>query len=804
MSLMKRFLLSAALLFALTTPIRAMLKHVERVTPRIGQRGTTVEVSIQGSHLDDPKEIIFDRPGIRAETIGPVTKLPVTGLAHGGRIEQEIKCRLVIEPDCLPGEHRFRLRTATQLTSLATFHVTPFPVVDEARGTSGNDTPATAQIVPMNVTVRGRIEGSPRGDVDVYRVPAKAGERLSVEVDCARLADVHYGDSEFDLALRVLDAKGREIAANDENPMHTQDPLLSIRLPADAGDHVFVEVRRSVFAGGDVAYALHIGSFERPLAVFPAGGTPGQKLAVKLLGDPLGERTAEIAVPDETGDFDSFGNSPSALRMRSFPGPNVLAEPDAIETRVPQLPAALNGILTKSGQTDRFRVAVKKGVRYRVRVLASGLGSPLDPVLSIRQVDQATVEITGDDADLKLPDRGLRDVFDPTVIWEPKADGDYLVELRATTGEGPFSVYRIEIDPAPDVVFAQLRSVANDGAETGRYTSLAVPQGNRWTFNLTLPPGLGTTFKGDLEVFAQGLPPGVSLVNTRIPGGNGAWPVQLIAAEGARPGCAVIRLGVRATDPSRKVETASVQRIPFINHSGGNYWRAVNVDRFIMAVTDAAPFRIEAQAPAIPLVRGGELAIPVKIIRRDGFAEPIDFKCDFAPAGVALPPAETIPGDRNEAVLRISAAANAPLGPVPVCITATTLRETNAYLGTGETRVSSQIIPITVAEPYLDLRSDPVGVRRNGSIPYRWTVTMKTSFEGEAEVKLLGLPKGVTVREPFPRITATAKEVVFQVKATDEALLGPVSNLECEVILLAAGQEIRQRTGKGILRIDPK
>ena len=801
---MKRVLLSAALLFAITAPLRAMLKHIERVTPRIAQRGTTVDVSIRGSHLDDPKEIIFDRPGIRADAIGPVTKLPVTGLVHGGRIEQEIKCRLVIEPDCVPGEHRFRLRTATQLTSLATFHVTPFPVVDETHDNNGNDTPSTAQSVPMNVTVRGSIKGSPRGDVDVYRVPAKAGERLSVEVDCVRLADAHYGDSEFDLALRVLDAKGREIAANDENPIHTQDPLLSIKLPADTEDYVFVEVRRSVFAGGDVTYALHIGTFERPLAVFPAGGTPGQKLAVKLLGDPLGERTAEIAVPEQTGDFDSFGNAPSALRLRSFLGPNVLADLGAMETRVPQLPAALNGILTKTGQTDRFRVTGRKGVRYRVRVLASGLGSPLDPVLSIRQFDQATVEITGDDADLKLPDRGLRDVFDPTVIWEPKADGDYLVELRATTGEGPFSVYRIEIDPAPDVVFAQLRSVANDGAETGRYTSLAVPQGNRWTFNLTLPLGLGSTFKGDLEVFAEGLPPDVSLANTRIPSGNGVWPVQLIAADGARTGGAVIRLGVRATDPALKVATASVQRIPFINHSGGNYWRAVNLDRFIMAVTDAAPFRIEAQSPVIPLVRGGELSIPVKIIRRDGFAEPIDFKCDFAPAGVALPPAETIPGDRNEAVLRISAAANAPLGPVPVCITATTLRESNSYLGTGETRVSSQIIPITVAEPYLDLRSDPVNVRRSGAATYRWSVTPKSPFEGEAEVKLLGLPKGVTVREPFPRITADAKEVVFQIHATDEALLGPVSNLECEVIVHAAGQEIRQRTGRGVLRIDPK
>jgi hypothetical protein len=71
-------------------------------------------------------------------------------------------------------------------------------------------------------------------------------------------------------------------------------------------------------------------------------------------------------------------------------------------------------------------------------------------------------------------------------------------------------------------------------------------------------------------------------------------------------------------------------------------------------------------------------------------------------------------------------------------------------------------------------------------------------------VKLLGLPKGVTVREPLPRITAAAKEVVFQIHASEEALLGRVSGLECEITVQAAGQEIRQRSGKGILRIDPK
>ena len=95
-------------------------------------------------------------------------------------------------------------------------------------------------------------------------------------------------------------------------------------------------------------------------------------------------------------------------------------------------------------------------------------------------------------------------------------------------------------------------------------------------------------------------------------------------------------------------------------------------------------------------------------------------------------------------------------------------------------------------------------MRRSSSAAYRWTVTPKSPFEGEATVNLLGLPKGVNVREPLPRITSASKEVTFQIQATEEALLGSITGLECEITVHAAGQEIRQRTGKGNLRIDPK
>ena len=204
----------------------AMLLHIGSVTPRVAQRGTTVEVVIQGICINDPREIIFYRPGIKAISIESMPKLPVPiGLVHGGRMEEQVRCKFEIAPDCVPGEHPFRMRTATQISSLGLFHVSLFPVIDEnEKGSNSNDTIETAMPVTPNVTVRGWIKGGSRGDVDMYRVPAKAGTRLSVELDAVRIADRHYGGSEYDLAVRILDESGKELASNDDNPLHLQDP----------------------------------------------------------------------------------------------------------------------------------------------------------------------------------------------------------------------------------------------------------------------------------------------------------------------------------------------------------------------------------------------------------------------------------------------------------------------------------------------------------------------------------------------------------------------------------------------------
>ena len=618
--------------------------------------------------------------------------------------------------------------------------------------------------------------------------------------------------------MRILDEEGRELAANDDNPLHIQDPLLSVKLPRDGS--VFVEVKRTVFMAADHPYCVHIGTNRRPLAAYPAGGPAGKPLAVRSIGDPLGDFDETVPVPETPGTFEHFGDGPSGLMLRSSPCPNVLEDPAAAETRIESLPAAANGILDAPGDTDAFRVTVKKGDRYRLRVFAAAIGTPLDVSLRIRPLDAegkpGAIELVADDS--TMADREvfgttaysasvLKDTLDPSVIWEPKADGEYVLEVSDTTGFGcPTGVYRIEIEQPPDAVYTLLASTAFYWQERVRATSLAVPQGGRWTVNVTLPQGQGSMFKGDLEMVAHGLPEGVRLVSPKIPAGQAIWPVQFVADATAPLAAALITLEARPVDPAKKIISHSQQNLPFCSWYNGDAWRTVRLDKYVLAVTEPAPFSIDIEPPRAPIVRGGELSIPVKITRRDGFDEPVEFLCDWVPKGLSPQPKVTIESGQSEGVLQLSAAIDAVLGSQPLVVTATSTQgfEAGWYFGAGRVRVSTEIVDITTAEPFVELASEPESVRRGERKRFTWTVRQKSPFEGNASVKLVGLPKGVSVVEPLPVITKESKDVAFEIEASDEALMGAVKGLACEVIVQAAGQEIHQRSGSGTLRIDPK
>jgi hypothetical protein len=160
---------------------------------------------------------------------------------------------------------------------------------------------------------------------------------------------------------------------------------------------------------------------------------------------------------------------------------------------------------------------------------------------------------------------------------------------------------------------------------------------------------------------------------------------------------------------------------------------------------------------------------------------------------------------QTESVLSLSADLSAPLGAVPLVVTANTKeRGEQGWHGDGQMRVSSRLLKLVVAEPFVELASQPDSVRRGERKKMVWTVKHKTPFTGAAPVRLVGLPKGIELHEPLPVITSGIGEIAFDIEATDDALIGTTNDLTCELAVTQAGQVIRQRSGRGILRTDPR
>ena len=786
---MKRWLM---LLLVCAASASADIRYqVDYLLPRGGARGTTIVAEFHGISLEDPQEILFYQPGIHAEGFVPFAK-PGDGF----------KVKFVIAKDCPLGEHVLRVRTATALSDAVTFWVSPFQTYYESESKIGeDDTIEKARPIPMNVTVEGQILPGPDMDKDIYRVQAEQGQRISVEVEAARLGTLHF-QGENDLCVRILDAAGKELGRDDDSALYVQDPVLSVIAPR-AGAY-YIEIRQQIFYPPRQAwYRAHIGTFSRPTAIFPAGGQGGATIAARILGDPAGDRTEQITLPAQTGQFAYYsGGAPSPNMLRVSPYPNVM-EGDTVAT----LPAAFNGILEKPGESKTFHFTAKKGQSWKVQAFARTLGTPVDPKIWIASVKEPKHLLDADDArlvDLGEPSaRGtwhVKDQLDPIAIFKVPADGEYILGVEDTTGAGgPDHVFRVEVEPVRDTVLTHI--TMNDGYQMPRLTSLAIAQGSRWTVDVQLAQGFGNTYKGEIELEARGLPEGVSMIAPRYPKGATRMPVQFVAAAGTPQQAALIELVARPVDRSIPLQSGARQGFALTNRPGELPWHYVFLDKYALAVTQPPPFDLELAQPDIGIAQNSELLLTAKVTRHGDFKGPVEIQPDWLPNGVSKESVVTIPADKTEATFKIQANEKAPAGVYKVAMNGSTTTG-DAYSGVGRVRVSSPFIELRVTEPYLTIDLQRTSVERGKQAVMVGVLHQNKPFPGKATITLRQLPKGVKLIDPAPSVSAGDAEVVFHLSADMDALAGLYKGIGCEVAIVEDGQTIRQHTGSGILRID--
>ena len=808
-------------------------RNIEVLTPRSGQQGTQVSVIMQGLNIKDAREVLFYRPGIKAIAFENLPDLENgISLHHGGYVKERVRCIFEIADDCPLGEHPLRLRTKDTLTSVATFWVGPFPVIPELeRGgfevtydggntvvkeskaaiTSPNDSLETAQPIPMNHTVAGEIKVTREIDHDYYSIEAIAEERISVELDCVRLCDKAYAESEYDLLVRILDENGKVLASCDDSDLHVQDPILSIAAPYSG--KYFVHIRQQLYKGGRwIFYRAHIGNFIRPVLAYPLGGQAGTTETVQLLGDGLGTYSEEITWPTKTGDFSFYpdasgGKTPSHLPLRVCPFPNAL---EAQIDQTHEAPVALNGVIATSGEEDVFKVFMKKGVKYRIRVFARGNGSPVDSSVWVRHIEQQDIAVSIDDATWSergkpvIP-QGLQrpELLDGSANHTPQDDGIHLIGIHDLRGLGGEKfVYRVEIAEARDTIHNHTVSWANDRFETNRTAGFIIPQGNKWSVNVYIAEENGNTYDGDLQLVPVGLPRGVRMIAPDYTSGMNGVPCLFVADADAVPSAHLFHILLKRVDDGSFIDTSSQAYIPFINHSGGRSWHHVHLQRYALGIVESSPFTIDVIEPNIPISQAGELRCKVRINRNEDFDGSVEMQPDWFPPGVSTGGRLEIPAGESEAEFVLSASPSAKPGTYRMTMNGHT-KDGDWESGVGVRRVASGFFDLVVTSPYVAIKFPNGTIRRNQTAELKCKVEHLQAFTGTARVALLGLPKGVTTVGEDYHIESDTEEITFTLKATEEALLGQYKELKCELTYNIDGQSIRQVTQNGTLRVDP-
>ena len=633
-----------------------------RMVPPGGQRGSTVDVQLTGRYLEKPEEVLFYEPGITVEAIEYLEgQIEINGRKDRVEPGTRVQVRLKIADDCAIGPHGLRVRTANGISDYQRFFVSPFPIVDEdEQNQQRNDKPEKAKSVAVNSTVHGRMNDS--ADVDLYQLQFKKGDRISAEIEAARLG-VERGIP--DLHLSVLDGEGKSIADADDSALFVQDPVLSVL--ADRDGAYYVAVRHSIYNASNDVYRLHVGSFPRPTAVYPAGGQLGEKLDVRLLGDPRGERTQSVQFPsDKAGGFDLVVEedgvaAPSRLKMRVSSFANVLeSEPnDSLEqlasVSAVELPIALNGIIERPGDVDFFRFRAKKGDRFRVHAIANAVASPLDPTITIRLLtDKPGAPMRATDSrpnQLGVPPSGglNRDTLDPMIEFNAPADGEYALSIEDDRGRGGSDfVYRIEASPENDAVYTFVPLEPENQFTPQARQTINVPAGNRYNTSISIF-NAGRPFNGELELVAIGLPEGVTMCAPRITTAMPRVPVVFEATADANRKAHLIEIIARPIDSSTKIDGGFRQVVAMNAYGNNDYYLHAVLDRLPIAVTEPAPFSIEVEQPKSAPVQNGETALKFAVKRNDGFDGPVTVSMEWKPTGVTASTPITVRADKWEA-----------------------------------------------------------------------------------------------------------------------------------------------------------
>jgi hypothetical protein len=519
------------------------------------QRGQSQEVTLNGQHLASVQSVTFpDARGLEVTLIPPPTTQPTDG---------QVRLKLTAASDAALGERELRVVSPGGVSQPLRVAVGQYPTVAEHEP---NNTPDQGQDVPLPATLVGKIDGA--GDVDCFRFAAARGQTLVFDVHAVR------SGSQLDPIVTLHDWTGKELAPKVQ--LHGGDPTLIFQAPADG--RYELEIRDLEYRGGGAfTYRVDAGPIPYVEAILPMTAQPGKVAEVEAIGvnlDGSGKIPLDLtyATPGEIAlrARAALGMSnPIKFDVDDLPpfacnGSNRSLEAAALV----RYPVDISSRLDKSGAEDFYKFHVARKQPVTLEVIATRLGSAIDPLLTLRNDKGNPIETSNNATDA---DARISRELDP---------GDYVVSVRDLMwGGGSNYPYRLQI--LPGVAGQKQDFNVKFGPDALRLSR----NGNVAVYCEVQRIG---GFKGDITVTVEGLPPGVTCPPVVF--NNSASDVFTISASGdAIQGTYPIHLRASATVENRmlgKTAQAELNGRP--------------VQQAYLTVLDPAPFTLEALAGMTP------------------------------------------------------------------------------------------------------------------------------------------------------------------------------------------------------------
>lgn len=410
------------------------------VTPLGVARGTTVEMTIEGFNLAKASAVYFSEPGVKARIlrIKELPDLAEVRLGSNGTQStidlgpmpprNQVTIEVDVAADADVGLVKFRLLTPLGTSPEGRFLIEPY--YGESADAEPNDTPEKAFESYLPSILAGAI--SRPGDVDHFKIQAKAGEELTFENGAMQLG------SQLQPVVALLREDGSVMKEfGYDNPL--QADRFSYKF--EKSGTYYVRVSDYLQSGrAQNFYRYKVGKFPLAVSAFPLGLKRGEAKTVSLLGYHLGD--AKLPVQGEASPEDEnavivrpkIGNTKSFSRVRLVLGDEPEVEATGTNTSIASaqavsVPATVNGRM--NAMAHYYRFPARKGQKVVLEVNARRLDSELDSEIEVldargKPIERATVRAVSDTftvlRDHDSQARGIR-----IQAWHSFAVGDYLM-----------------------------------------------------------------------------------------------------------------------------------------------------------------------------------------------------------------------------------------------------------------------------------------------------------------------------------------------------------------------------------------